>query len=904
MAAAITTNHEFTGARGTLLCFRRLAPTHCRICGETHHRDNSLLLSVEPAEGPWPATRFRVVEHCRQARGRGLACGEFELAPAEAAALAPAAPRRPPRAATEELGLAGLIAARVEALASGRADPHAPSAFERLPDAQKTVYSEPAMRAYELAPTLAVAAQMKLGKTKALRDYIAAHFPADGLEQRVVRFVTFRQTFSKSIHDAFPDFTLYNEVEGDLDHVRHPRLIVQVESLHRLRMAVNPEPVDLLVLDEVESILAQFNSGLHRHFNAAFAMFAWMMRTARHVVVMDANLGDRTFAALARLRPAHPPRFHWNRHQRAADDVYYFTSSQADWLARLHAALRAGQRVVIPTNSLSEAKAYDEGIRREFPRLRVMLYSSETAPSEKALHFGDVHRYWGDLDVLIYTPTCSAGVSFELARFDALYGYFCDVSCDVETCRQMLGRVRNLATHEHYVCLRATGAALPETVEAIRAAIYDKRAGLYRSADASALRWDYDDAGEIRHYESDYFHLWLETVRVANLSRNNFARRFIDQVADTGAEVRVLAPGEGGAELLAAHRAARGEIRARREEAVAAAEDVSPEEDAAIRDALSAQRDVAPHARLAHEKYALRDAYDWHGRPVTPAFVAAYDPADVRRVYRNLLAITEGKTTLESLQLMRARELGNYEYVMETRAQTRGYVGESRDLVRDRETYVFQAHTTAMWLLRAGGWESVLDRAHVHEALLETRYRAVLPALERAADRLVFEFEIPRPNLGRVARDACRESFIRGVLRVVNPVLRVMYGLSVRRVPKRAGGGAYALSLTPTGRLFVFSATPDHGDPPRPHIPSNLAPPDENHRVNLFLDTVWVNQDGPDDEGSDDGSPDDGSPEDGSPEDGSPDGDSVSADLMVIDDPPGDYLSELDHFLDSAFAQL
>ena len=845
----VTAGHRFSEARGTLLCFEREVPTHCTICGETHHKDNSLLVSINDEE---PGV-VRLVEHCRQARGRGRTIGEVavgDAAPARGAGPgAPAGALAPARGGNAH----ERIVARVAAISEGRVNPHTASAFELLPDAQKTVYAEGAMRPYELTPTLAVLAQMKLGKTKAMRAYLDAHFPVDGLETKVIRFVTFRQTFSAAIAKDLPGFTIYSDVVGTLDSVRHPRLIVQVESLHRLTLGARPEPVDLLVLDEAESILAQFNSGLHKNFSAAFAMFQWMMQTARHVVCMDANLGDRTYQALARLRPAQPLHFHWNRFARAADDVYHFTADQAAWLGRLHAALRAGSRVVLPTNSLTEARAYEEAIRREFPEKRVMLYSSETPPSEKARHFGDVHSYWADLDVLIFTPTCSAGVSFELEHFDMLFGFFCDVSCDVETCRQMLGRVRNLRTREHYICIRATGAALPTTVEEIGRRIRDKRTGLYREVEGAAVQFEYSADGEVQFYESNYYHLWVETVRINNLSRNDFTRRFIDQVADTGASIRALAAGEppdAGAALLIAHRETRVALKGARCAAVAAAADLSPDEAAGVREALQGQQDVDPGLRLAYEKYLLRDAYTWHDRPLDAAFVNNYQGAEARRVYRNLCRITEGASVLDSLRRMRQQEADHYDYIMESRSNAFGHASEGRDLLREKTTYVFQAHSIAVWLLRVCGFDFA-SKARVHEGLLEARLRGAIPALRRAVNGIVFEFEVPRPCLDRLGRETDRARFLAGMLRTINAVLRAMYGCQIRRVAKRAGGGAYSLSESTVGKLFVFAqeAVPDNAPGgPRPHISSNLAgTPGEDH-LNDFLEASYYESAPPDDE--------------------------------------------------------
>ncbi len=50
-------------------------------------------------------------------------------------------------------------------------------------------------------------------------------------------------------------------------------------------------------------------------------------------------------------------------------------------------------------------------------------------------------------DVLIYSPTITAGVSIEVEHYDVLFGIFTDKSCNAYNAAQMLGRVRNISTN-------------------------------------------------------------------------------------------------------------------------------------------------------------------------------------------------------------------------------------------------------------------------------------------------------------------------------------------------------------------------------------------------------------------------------------------------------------------------
>lgn len=860
--------HALRGVRGSLLLFTREIPSYCGICGETHHRDNTLMLSVEPVEaartGPWPDREpvlCRIVEHCRHSPGKGKVIGESPLTFGSRSVSRGAARSG---AVLAEKERCPRVAARITAIAAGKTNPHDSNStlFERIPEKRKTLYSEDKMRAYELVPTLAVKAQMKLGKTRALRAYLDKFFPTNGLQASVIRFITFRQTFSNSLKEQFPDFTLYSDQKGDLDHLRFPRLIVQVESLHRLPMASNPEPVDLLVLDEVESILSQFNSGLHKHFNAAFAMFRWLIKTARHVVCMDANLGDRTYRTLERMRPNHPIHFHWNRFSRAAEDTYFFTDKQAAWLSELHTAIGKNKAVVLVSNSLAEAKAFLEIVKRDFPAKRVALYSSEMSPTEKSRHFADVHQYWSQLDVLIYTPTVSAGVSYELEHFDVLFGYFTDMSCDVETCRQMLGRVRNLRERTHYICLRGVPNNLPTSVEEIRRLVYDKRAGLYRQIDDAALQFEYMADGSIKYYESDYFYLWMETVRVENLSKNAFIDRFIDQVADTGAKIESLpdAPPSAGA-LLADHKRVKDDLKHAKFEAIASAGDITAEEAAAIREELNKQQqagataEVPDDRKLSYEKWQLRDVYAWHDRPVDAAFVENYSDDSAKRIYRNLQRITERGTIFESLQAIGERESIHYEYLMASRIEGKAFVTEGRDLQKDKRNYVFHSHFLAVWLLRLCGFICITDKTVIHEEVLAWRLRSAMPAIEKATPSISFEFGIRRPSMGRLRNENSTPRFLSGILAVINGVLRCMYGVEVRRVAKRSGGKSFFLNHTDVAKRFVFADEPEPDDAqggPRPHIVSRLLPVDTNAGIARFIEDEYVDQDLSEDGGAPD----------------------------------------------------
>lgn len=812
--------HRFLRAAGRLLLFQRTAPSHCRLCDRRHDSDNTLMLSVQFREA------CPVVEHCRHAPGRSRALGELGFSPA---VLADLAGQTASAGAADQLRESTLQrhirAARTEP-ATARADSR--SAFEELPPARQTVYSEPQMAPYELVPTLAVRAQMKLGKTRELRRYLDRNFPPSELRPPVIRIVTFRQTFSNSLQEQFPDFVLYSSFSGPITTEAHPRCIVQVESLHRLAVTAPPVPADLLVLDEVESVLAQFNSGLHQNFAGSFAAFQLLLQSSRHVVAMDANLSDRTYRTLLRMRPEHPPHFHWNRHSRAQDDRYHFTTDYGLWLDLLLQAVEAGRRLVVPMNSLAEAERLEALLRRSYPQKRVRLYSSKSLPAEKAAHFRDVHRHWGELDVLLYTPTVSAGVSYEQAHFDMLFGYFSDQSCDVETCRQMLGRVRNIGRRHHVICLRGSSRSLPTEPEAIQAALVRRRATLFEPLAGAVPSYSYDPAtGEVYYYRSPYFYLWLENVRMANLSRNHFVRRFVNQVCESGARVAHLAPPAGErperiTQAKAALHTAGEQVAQEEAAAIHAAPEISPEEYERIRSALRGGDLDAPLTRAdvaAYERHRLEETYS---RPVPDAgYVLLYKPPAARRVYQNLKRIAEGPSVQASLERIQAGERAFHVYATENGDD----LSEHRDLTR---RYVFPAHRLAVLALLWCGFRCLLDPALLPLEFICRSLQNSQSAIVQALPDLYREFEIQAPSLERLRPPdvpviAEQILYVTRLLRPLNTVLRKMYGREVGRI---APDNYYRLDWTPTGRLFRVG-DPELPDDGRPVVPSALQPVEE-----------------------------------------------------------------------------
>lgn len=707
---------------GIIYCiFVRAGPSVCNLCTYEHPKDNTLLVRAVPtAEG------LAVYEDCRRQvlhrkLDKPMKDGKMCVAPILLGVLDVPCGENIGRVKSFH-GTEGAICRAIRSPKEVQVD---------WGDLSQVTYDEPTLRDFPLCDTLFVKAAMKMGKTKKLNEYLAKYFVDTPDKQFVIRFVSFRQTFSGNLKEKFPEFTLYNEETGFL---YQPRLIIQVESLHRLSVICGGEPPDLLILDECESIFEQFDSGLVRLFNASFDKFKYLVRHSKHVICMDAHLGRRTLNVMRKLRGStvedsseqtQPPErvniVHHCLHKNATNDTYWICADKAKWLAVLYEALDRKEKIAIPSSSLTDAKMVAQCIKRRYPQAKICLYSRETLTSTKVEHFARVDHYWSQYDVLIYTPTITAGVSFELVHFDKVFGFFTNVSCPVETCIQMIGRIRDVSAHSYFICLSVSPSSLPTTEQAIVDRLYDSRRCLVaEDAEDAGVSCDYTARGNVVLHFTDYYYVWLENKLVRNTSAVHFVRHFVSLVSSTGATVLQLSTEELGkltvvtkAELGAIAgetKSAREQVKSAEVEALHSAPDLTAEQVENISARFIAQDDVSPAETASFERYKLRKVYGVTGE-LTQDFIAKYNKPGLRAAFKNCARLKGdgGLTLTESIGKIKEDEMAYYRLAMGS---------PSTHFLDLKKRYVWEKHNVVCGLLDKLGFCGPFDIGLVADTLV------------------------------------------------------------------------------------------------------------------------------------------------------------------------------------------
>ena len=491
---------------------------------------------------------------------------------------------------------------------------------------------------------------------------------------------------------------------------------------------------------------------------------------------MDAHLTDRTYRFLDRVR-GKPIYYHHNKYQNAKEDKHYVTSDKYAWMKELYDSLDAGNRIAIPMSSLQEAELLYQLLTDKYDDKKIKLYSSKTSADEKKLHFDDVNTYWTLYDVIIYTPTISAGVSFEVEHYDKMFAYFSDRSCNVETCIQMMGRVRNISTNEYYVRLSYVGNNLFESVDDIKMDLYKRRSRLFSDYDLSNLHYDYDGDGNPVYQETDYFHLWLDNRRIRNISLNNFLKVYIKYIRAVGSSIvllddLVVLTDEEKEALQNERKLISDDIKETDRENIVDARDIDADESARIKQLMNNHDNISDDDYYAYQRYKLRQCYNWDGH-IDKSFVKKYYNNKSKRIYRNLLRIYNKGTIHDSLLDIQTTEKEDYKDLM---------AGKNTPVYDLSRRYVFEKHFEALALVEVSGYNSICDESYVP---LVTFYDKI-----KKNEKKIFEIiksfyqseNILVPNLEAISRcKDCSNIYIKKITNLINRVTRTMYGIGIRK---------------------------------------------------------------------------------------------------------------------------
>jgi hypothetical protein len=280
----------------------------------------------------------------------------------------------------------------------------------------------------------AVFAPMGSGKTQALESWLK-----DKPASFTCLLIVVRKTQATYFASRYGDFVDYQKQRASLHGV--PRLVVCINSLIRLLDDGLIPKYDLLILDEIESILEAavskiLSSGRSEQTNV-WNILATLIKSSDNTLIMDGIPTHHTIAYFSGLNLMR--EFSIVEHHKQPDfRVYQAHCDQAEFVESINHDMQAGKNVVLVTNT-KEVQSY--------------IYNQVVVDSKLMINADSIKKVknttkkpnekW-NVRFLAYNNAVGAGQSFDLSHFHSMYAVVSAVSCSPQSFYQLICRIRKL----------------------------------------------------------------------------------------------------------------------------------------------------------------------------------------------------------------------------------------------------------------------------------------------------------------------------------------------------------------------------------------------------------------------------------------------------------------------------
>lgn len=381
---------------------------------------------------------------------------------------------------------------------------------------------------------------------------------------------------------------------------------------------------DVVILDESEQIIGHLLSETLRSgvgLVGAFASLEFVLRRAKAVYALDADLGLITAHAMQDLRAddwKDNCRIILNKplpvSERREMQIY---QSKKDLQDRMLDAIRAGKRVFVASNSKEMVKAFAELIGKEFgTSLEMMAITSDNSQGDEESFFvQNIQTEFLKKQVLLCSPSLGTGIDISFpdgrCEVDEVIGFFSpfvNTHADID---QQLSRVRNPGA----VSVWFEGAKLDfeTSFDVIRRQL---AASNYVPTARIGTRLN-DDGNATYDFEDPLLKIAAHVKVAERSSKRDIVRLFVTLREENGWDVRRIEKPEKPAKNEKLAEAVRN-VNEKRILAILNARNINDEEFEELSQRMQTRKPVSWDDRNAMERYRLAKTY---GRQVDRALI-------------------------------------------------------------------------------------------------------------------------------------------------------------------------------------------------------------------------------------------------------------------------------------------
>ena len=373
------------------------------------------------------------------------------------------------------------------------------------------------MPIYEFPPnydTLCIKATVGIGKTNTLYTFLNKNLHK---KYNSCLFISFRRSLCKKYEQDLPLFTNYENINtNEYNSNEFPYLICQMDSVKKIR-----GHYDLIIFDEICSTLTHLVSSVESK-KRCFDLLKNILYDDNHIICMDALLNNewidfiksfnRNIYYIINTFSIHTDKY-----------IYNYGSNITEFEKEIRKSIDNKENIVIATNNKKMLQFIDNIIANNYGTISKLMIKRETK------NMYDMNQ-WKSVQVLGYTPTIVAGISFTEKHFNKCFGLFCNTSSTADMAFQQLFRVRDISTGEYHICCEITGKNdYPEDILEIKRLVLNEDKCLISGIDNITIDYIKKDI-----IEDKYFDLYSIVQKNKFLCNNNYNKVLINYLKDQG----------------------------------------------------------------------------------------------------------------------------------------------------------------------------------------------------------------------------------------------------------------------------------------------------------------------------------------------------------------------------------
>lgn len=386
-----------------------------------------------------------------------------------------------------------------------------------FPNPLVTIINEETMPSYyfqDNIDTLCIKATLGMGKTNALYEFLNKNLYK---HYKSCLIVSFRKLLCRKYLEDLPLFAYYENIhESTIDSDMCPFLICQIDSIKKIRGSY-----DLVIFDEISYTMNHLISSVTSK-KRCFDMVKNIMYDANHMIIMDALINDDWINYIKSFnRNIH---YTINTHSiHKNKKIYNYGSNLTGFVNEIKKSIKKGENIVIASNNKKKINFINDILVNEFPKIKKLIIKRENN-----LNY-DLNQ-WKSVQVLAYTPSIVAGISYTEKHFDKMFGIFCNSSATADMALQQLFRVRDISSNEFHICCEVTGKNdFPSNDEEIRKLIINEDKCLLSGMENITINYIKKDIEE-----DEYFRLFNIVQKTRFKSNNNYMKELISLLKEQG----------------------------------------------------------------------------------------------------------------------------------------------------------------------------------------------------------------------------------------------------------------------------------------------------------------------------------------------------------------------------------